>query len=96
MLLLNSSCKTVEQLNEMMPQEMRQIIAQKKLKLMLMDASDISMKAQLPGRINSAMQTAFFVLSGVLPKELAIEIWRKTIVKTFTRKGESVVGKNLK
>jgi len=62
---------------------------------MIMDASAISQEAGLPGRINSAMQTAFFMLSGVLPKDKAIEIWRKTIVKTFKKKGESVVNKNL-
>jgi pyruvate-ferredoxin/flavodoxin oxidoreductase len=60
-----------------------------------MDASAISQEAGLPGRINSAMQTAFFMLSGVLPEAEAIAIWRKTIVKTFKKKGESVVNKNL-
>lgn len=53
-----------------------------------MDASEISIQAGLPGRINSAMQTAFFMLSGVIPKEEAIAIWRKTIIKTFKKKGE--------
>lgn len=62
---------------------------------MLMDASDISARAGLPGRINSAMQTAFFMLSGVLPTERAIEIWKKTIIKTFTKKGQKVVDMNL-
>lgn len=94
-LLLNTSCKTVEDFNNTMPQNMRQMIAQKKLKLMVMDASAISQEAGLPGRINSAMQTAFFMLSGVLPEAEAIAIWRKTIVKTFKKKGESVVNKNL-
>lgn len=94
-LLLNTVCKTVDELNSMMPQEMRKLIAQKKLKVMLMDASAISAKAGLPGRINSAMQTAFFMLSGVLPVDKAIEIWKKTIVKTFTRKGQKVVDMNI-
>ncbi|CAL5970181.1 Pyruvate-flavodoxin_oxidoreductase 4 [Hexamita inflata] len=94
-LLLNTSCKTIEDFNRCMPKNMRAMIAAKNLKLMVMDASDISDKAGLPGRINSAMQTAFFMLSGVLPQEKAIEIWKKTIVKTFKKKGESVVNKNL-
>jgi len=66
-LLLNTPCKTVEDFNKAMPKAMRNMIAEKKLKVMAMDASDISNKAGLPGRINSAMQTAFFMLSGVLP-----------------------------
>ena len=94
-LLLNTNCKTVEDLNAAMPQSMRAMIAAKHLKLMLMDASRISFEAGLPGRINSAMQTAFFMLSGVLPKDQAIEIWKKTIIKTFTKKGQEVVNKNL-
>lgn len=67
LLLLNTSCKTADDLNKCMPKEMRAMIAEKHLKLMVMDASDISLKADLPGRINSAMQTAFFMLSGVIP-----------------------------
>lgn len=74
---------------------MRNMIAEKKLKMMAMDASDISNKAGLPGRINSAMQTAFFMLSGVLPQEKAIDIWRHTIEKTFKKKGADVINKNL-
>lgn len=94
-LLLNTPCKNVEDLNKAMPKAMRNMIAEKKLKVMVMDASDISNKAGLPGRINSAMQTAFFMLSGVLPQEKAIDIWRHTIEKTFKKKGADVINKNL-
>jgi len=78
-----------------MPKVMRAMIADKQLKLMLMDASEISVACGLPGRINSAMQTAFFMLSGVLPQDKAIAIWRKTIEKTFKKKGQAVIDKNL-
>ena len=54
-LLLNTNCKNVEELNACMPKNMRAMIAEKKLKVMLMDASRISFEAGLPGRINSAM-----------------------------------------
>lgn len=81
--MVNSNCKTVEDLNRCMPKEMRAMIAEKELVLKVMDASDISQQAGLPGRINSAMQTAFFMLSGVLPQDKAIAIWKKTITKTF-------------
>lgn len=55
MLLLNTSCKNLEDISKAMPKAMRKMIAEKQLKVMLMDASEISMKAGLPGRINSAM-----------------------------------------
>nr|ABW76111.1 pyruvate:ferredoxin oxidoreductase [Retortamonas sp. Vale] len=92
---LNSSAKTVEEVTDAMPKEMRGMIAAKKLRVKIMDASAIALKAGLPGRINSAMQTAFFLLSGVLPADDAIEIWKKTIIKTFSKKGEDVVRKNI-
>ncbi|KAH0575862.1 Pyruvate-flavodoxin oxidoreductase 3 [Spironucleus salmonicida] len=94
-LLLNTHCKTIEQLNENMPKSMRIVIAQKKLKVMLMDASAVALKVGLPGRINSGMQTAFFLLSGVLPADQAVEIWKKTIIKTFQKKGDAIVNQNL-
>lgn len=94
MLLLNTVCKNLDEISKAMPKAMRKMIAEKKLKVMLMDASDISMKAGLPGRINSAMQTAFFMLSGVLPQDQAIEIWKKVIYKTFHKKGDEIVRMN--
>ena len=94
-LLLNTPAKNIEEVTDAMPKEMRAMIAEKQLKVKLMDASAIALKAGLPGRINSAMQTAFFLLSGVLPADKAIEIWKKTIVKTFSKKGEAVVQKNI-
>jgi pyruvate-ferredoxin/flavodoxin oxidoreductase len=94
-LLLNTNCKNLEDLNRCMPKSMRKMIAEKGLKLMLMDASQISQDAKLPGRINSAMQTAFFMLSGVIEKDKAIDIWKKTIKKTFGKKGDDVVNKNI-
>ena len=47
------------------------------------------------GRINTIMQTCFFALSGVLPREEAIEQIKYTIKKTYGRKGEEVVQKNI-
>lgn len=71
------------------------MICQKKLDVRLMDASAIAAAVGLPGRINSSVQTAFFLLSGVLPQEEAITIWKKTIEKTFKKKGQKVVDMNI-
>jgi pyruvate-ferredoxin/flavodoxin oxidoreductase len=46
------------------------------------------------GRINSIMQTAFFAISGVLPRDEAIEQIKTSIRKTYGRKGEDVVQAN--
>src|ERR1700749_4016281 len=45
-------------------------------------------------RINTLMQTCFFAISGVLPREEAIDAIKKSIKKTYGRRGESVVQKN--
>ena len=45
-------------------------------------------------RINTIMQTCFFAISGVLPREEAIEAIKKSIKKTYGRRGEAVVKKN--
>ncbi|TNJ29398.1 Pyruvate-flavodoxin oxidoreductase [Giardia muris] len=94
-LLLNTPARTLEEVTAVIPKAMRQMIEERSLQLKVMDASAIALEAGLPGRINSAMQAAFFLLSGVLPSEEAIKIWRDTIVKTFKRKGEKVVNQNL-
>src|SRR5450755_3954703 len=46
------------------------------------------------GRINTVMQTCFFALSGVLPREQAVAAIKKTIAKTYGKRGQSVVDKN--
>ena len=46
------------------------------------------------GRINTVMQTCFFAISGVLPREEAIASIKHSIEKTYGKRGESVVRKN--
>ena len=46
------------------------------------------------GRINTIMQTCFFALSGVLPRDEAIAAIKHAIEKTYGKRGEAVVQKN--
>ena len=46
------------------------------------------------GRINTIMQTCFFAISGVLPREEAIDAIKYAIKKTYGKRGEAVVQKN--
>ena len=46
------------------------------------------------GRINTIMQTCFFAVSGVLPREEAIDKIKESIRKTYGKKGEEVVSRN--
>jgi pyruvate-ferredoxin/flavodoxin oxidoreductase len=71
----------------------RQIIG-KKLKFYVIDGYEVAKKAGMGGRINTIMQTCFFAISGVLPREDAIAAIKHSIEKTYGKRGESVVKKN--
>lgn len=69
-------------------------ILKKHLSLYVIDATTVARDTGMNGRINTIMQTCFFALSGVLPKEEAIEQIKYAIEKTYSKKGRSVVEKN--
>ena len=71
----------------------RQIIDQR-LRFFVIDASKVAREVGLPGRTNTILQTCFFAISGVLPREAAIRHIKESIRKTYGRKGETVVAKN--
>lgn len=69
-------------------------IIEKQLKLFVIDATTVARDTGMAGRINTIMQTCFFALSGVLPKDEAIAQIKKAIEKTYSKKGQAVVEKN--
>ena len=77
-----------------LPVEIQQEIIDKQLKFYVIDARKVAGELGMQGRINTIMQTCFFALSGVLPRDEAIAEIKKTIKKTYARKGENVVAKN--
>ncbi len=79
-----------------LPVEVQKEIIDKKLQFYVIDAVSIAEKAGMGNRINVIMQTAFFKISGILPEDQAIELIKKYITKTYTKKGQDVVDKNIK
>ena len=79
---------------EHLPCEVQQQITEKKLKFYVIDASSVARAAGAGGRTNTIMQTCFFAISGVLPREEAIAQIKNAIKKTYGRKGEQVVQQN--
>jgi pyruvate-ferredoxin/flavodoxin oxidoreductase len=77
-----------------LPREVQTQIVAKKLKFYVIDAFDVARATGMGVRINTIMQTCFFAISGVLPREEAIEQIKKAIKKTYGKKGEAVVKKN--
>ncbi|MHB8861089.1 MAG: pyruvate:ferredoxin (flavodoxin) oxidoreductase [Pirellulaceae bacterium] len=91
--LLNSPYGA-EEVWDRLPIEAQQQIIDKKLKFYVVDAVKVAQEAGMGGRINTVMQTCFFALSGILPREEAIEQIKYAINKTYGKRGESVLRKN--
>ncbi len=77
-----------------LPLEIQEQIVEKRLRFYIIDAFSVARETGMGGRINTIMQTCFFAISGVLPREEAIAQIKKSIEKTYGRKGENVVRKN--
>ena len=77
-----------------LPREVQKDIVEKKLKFYVINGYDVAEKAGMGGRMNTIMQTAFFAISGVLPREQAIAEIKHAIEKTYGKRGEAVVKKN--
>ena len=76
--------------------KMQQQIIDKKIEFYVIDAYTIAKATGMGSRINTIMQTCFFAISGVLPRELAIEKIKSAAEKSYSKKGQDVVEANWK
>ena len=93
--LLNSPFGKDEVWNEL-PGNVQRAIVEKKLKLYVIDATTVARDNGMGTRINTIMQTCFFALAEVLPKDEAIQEIKHAIEKTYFKKGKAVIEKNFK
>lgn len=91
--LLNSPFSKDETWDKL-PRKVQQQIIDKKLNFYVIDGYAVANKTGMGGRVNTIMQTCFFAISGILPKDEAIEQIKKSIYKTYGSKGEEIVRKN--
>lgn len=91
--LLNSPYSK-DEIWDKLPRKVQQQIIDKKLQFYVIDGYKVAKEAGMGSRVNTIMQTCFFAISGVLPKDEAIKAIKKSIEKTYGRKGEDVVKKN--
>ncbi|TVS14847.1 MAG: pyruvate:ferredoxin (flavodoxin) oxidoreductase [Planctomycetaceae bacterium] len=77
-----------------LPFELQQTIIDKQLKFYVIDALTVAREAGMGGRINTVMQTCFFALANVLPRDAAIAQIKEAIEKTYGKRGESIVQRN--
>jgi pyruvate-ferredoxin/flavodoxin oxidoreductase len=91
--LLNSPYPATE-VWDRLPIEVQQTIIDKQLKFYVVDGYRVASEAGLEGRFNTVMQTCFFALSGILPKEQAIDEIKDAIKKTYGKRGSAILEKN--
>ena len=77
-----------------LPVEVQEQLISKKMKFYIIDAISLAEEIGLGARINMIMQTAFFIISGIIPKEDAVKSIKTEIKKTYMRKGEDIVNLN--
>lgn len=91
--LLNSPYSAVDTWKKL-PREWQETLIAKKLRLFVIDATQVAHASGMGRRTNTVLQTCFFALSGVLPPNEAIAQIKKAIAKTYGRKGEEIVKMN--
>jgi pyruvate-ferredoxin/flavodoxin oxidoreductase len=91
--LLNSPYSAAEVWDQL-PKSTQEEMLRKKIEFYVIDGYKVAREAGMGTRINTIMQTCFFAISGVLPREDAIAQIKKAIQKTYGKRGEAVVAKN--
>lgn len=92
--LLINSPYPADQVWEQLPRPMQDRIVELGISLHVIDASAVARAAGLGSRTNTVLQTCFFAISGVMPREEAIEKVKAAITKTYARKSMAIVQKN--
>ena len=91
--LLNSIYDSKDVWNYL-PRAVQETIINKNLAFYVINAYDVAKESGMGTRINTIMQTCFFAISGVLPRDEAIAAIKEAIEKTYGKKGKDVVQKN--
>jgi pyruvate-ferredoxin/flavodoxin oxidoreductase len=93
-LLLNSA-RAPEDLWAELPEVTQRSLIAKQARLFVVDANRVARECGMAGRINTVMQVCFFSVSGVLPHDEAMGAIKRSIEKTYGKKGEEIVRMNL-
>ncbi|MFP3853368.1 MAG: pyruvate:ferredoxin (flavodoxin) oxidoreductase [Anaerolineales bacterium] len=85
-----------EEIWDHLPESMQKTIIDQELEFYVLDGYEVAKQVGLGQRINTVMQTAFFALAEVLPKEQAIAEIKNSIEKTYGKRGEEIVKRNFR
>ncbi len=92
--LFNTSAKTAEELEDVLPAFVKRDIANKNISLYVIDAIKIASELGLRGRTNTILQSAFFKVANIIPYEQAVDYMKKMAYKSFSKKGDAIVQMN--
>ncbi len=86
---------SVDELDKILPAAMKRYIAENKINFYTIDATKVAKEIFKNGsRINTIMQSAFFVLAQIIPTEKAVTLMKDAAYKSFSKKGEEIVNMN--
>ncbi|MFH0901077.1 MAG: pyruvate:ferredoxin (flavodoxin) oxidoreductase [Pseudomonadota bacterium] len=91
--LLNSPYET-DRVWDQLPRHVQKQLIEKKIKFYCIDAYSVAKATGMGARINTIMQTCFFAISGILPRDEAIAKIKEAIKKTYGARGDQIVQKN--
>lgn len=93
-IFLLSSPYSADEVWQHLPRRLQEQIIAKGIVFYVIDAAQVALETGMGNRTNTIMQTCFFAISGVLPREEAIDKIKVAIRKTYGKKGEEAVQKN--
>jgi len=83
-----------EEIWDHLPRPVQETIIARRLRLYMIDGYEVARRAGMANRVNTVMQTCFFAISGVLPRDEAMSEIKKAIQKSYGKRGQAVVQKN--
>src|SRR5256714_14974002 len=92
-LLLNSPYEPAK-VWDRLPRAVQETIIAKQIKVYSINAYAVAKQNQLGNRTNTIIQTCFFAISGVLPRDEAILKIKESIKKTYGKRAEPGVRQN--
>jgi pyruvate-ferredoxin/flavodoxin oxidoreductase len=85
-----------EEVWDHLPRQLQEQLIAKKAKFYVIDGYTVAKETGMGGRMNTIMQTCFFAISGVLPRDEAIAAIKDSIKKTYGAKGDEIVQRNFR
>jgi pyruvate-ferredoxin/flavodoxin oxidoreductase len=77
-----------------LPHSVQKDIIAKKLRFFVIDGYKVAQETGMGGRVNTIMQTCFFALSNILPRDQGVRAIKSAARKTYGKRGEDIVAKN--